>query len=221
MGIVLGYVTLVCLCILFTKALTRKLHVKRADKILMKIHKPICVVALICCCFHTVLVLPVLKTRSVYIWITGIAAVVVAVLLILFCHMIKEREQRLRWHRILSVMMLGIIICHMIAYVMDFKNYQEKIKAIQIHGADAGKLADGKYVGAYDAGYIYAEVEVTLQHGKIINIEIVEHRNERGKPAERIVDEIIKEQSTDVDAVSGATNSSNVIKKAVEAALEN
>ena len=36
-----------------------------------------------------------------------------------------------------------------------------------------------------------------------------------------MVDKIIKEQNTDVDAVSGATNSSKVIKKAVEEALQN
>lgn len=44
---------------------------------------------------------------------------------------------------------------------------------------------------------------------------------ERGESAEKIVDEIIKEQRSDVDVVTGATNSSNVIKKAVEEALQN
>lgn len=40
------------------------------------------------------------------------------------------------------------------------------------------------------------------------------------KVAETIIDKIIDEQKIDVDAVSGATNSSTVIKKAVENALK-
>jgi uncharacterized protein with FMN-binding domain len=48
----------------------------------------------------------------------------------------------------------------------------------------------------------------------------LEHRHERGKTAEVITDSIIDEQKIDVDAISGATNSSTVIKKAVENALK-
>ncbi len=60
-----------------------------------------------------------------------------------------------------------------------------------------------------------------MKNEKITNIEILQHKNERGESAEKIVDEIIKEQRSDVDVVTGATNSSNVIKKAVEEALQN
>lgn len=48
----------------------------------------------------------------------------------------------------------------------------------------------------------------------------MEHRHERGKAAEVVIEKIIKEQKIDVDAISGATNSSTVIKKAVENALK-
>lgn len=67
--------------------------------------------------------------------------------------------------------------------------------------------------------FIYAKVEVTVQAGVITNIDILEHLNERGSRAEVVVDRIIEEQKIEVDAVSGATNSSTVIKKAVENAL--
>lgn len=49
----------------------------------------------------------------------------------------------------------------------------------------------------------------------------IEHRNEKGKNAEKILDNIVATQEIDVDAVSGATNSSNVIKKAIEDAVTN
>ena len=50
------------------------------------------------------------------------------------------------------------------------------------------------------------------------DIELTEHQNGRGTPAEAILEEMLREQTTDVDAVSGATCSSRVIRKAVEEA---
>ncbi|MDE6875254.1 MAG: FMN-binding protein [Lachnospiraceae bacterium] len=80
-------------------------------------------------------------------------------------------------------------------------------------------VPDGVYVGEYDVDFIYAKVEVTVRGGVIADIDILEHKNGRGKSAEIIVEKIIEEQKINVDAVSGATNSSIVIKKAVENAL--
>ena len=82
-----------------------------------------------------------------------------------------------------------------------------------------GLLCHGVYIGECNVNYIYAKEEVTIQNGVITSITILEHKNERGKPAEAVIDEIIAEQRIDVDAVSGATNSSTILKKAVENAL--
>ena len=76
------------------------------------------------------------------------------------------------------------------------------------------------YIGEYDVNFIYAKVEVRVQNGEITDIIILEHRHEHGKAAETVINEIVDEQRIDVDAVSGATNSSIVIKKAVENALK-
>ena len=81
-------------------------------------------------------------------------------------------------------------------------------------------VSDGVYIGEYDVNFIYAKVEVTVQNGEITDIIILEHRHEHGKAAETVINEIVDEQRIDVDAVSGATNSSIVIKKAVENALK-
>ena len=51
------------------------------------------------------------------------------------------------------------------------------------------------------------------------DVEILEHRTEKGKPAEVIVDKIMKEQKVTVDAVTSATNSSRVIEQAAYNAL--
>ena len=52
-----------------------------------------------------------------------------------------------------------------------------------------------------------------MQNGEITNINILKHRHERGKAAEAITNKIVDEQKIDVDAISGAINSSTVIKR--------
>ena len=86
---------------------------------------------------------------------------------------------------------------------------------------DHTRLVDGIYEGNYRDGPNKALVRVTIKNNKIVNIEIVEHWAWKGKKAELIiVERVIANQSTRVDAVSGATNSSRVIMNAVQNAIE-
>ena len=107
-----------------------------------------------------------------------------------------------------------------IIYLKSVADYKQAVKETTFEDINISDIPDGVYVGEYDVDFIYAKVEVTVQNGEITNINILEHRHERGKTAEVITDSIIDEQKIDVDAISGATNSSTVIKKAVENALK-
>lgn len=100
-------------------------------------------------------------------------------------------------------------------------DYKQAVQEISIGDVRISDVADGVYIGECNVNFIYAKVEVTVQNKEIEKIRILEHKNERGQAAETIVDQIVSEQKIDVDAISGATNSSKVIKKAVENALEN
>jgi len=83
------------------------------------------------------------------------------------------------------------------------------------------KLNDGVYEGSYSGFPNKASVRVTIKDKKMFNIEITEHQAWKGKKAELpILKRIIETQSTKVDAVSGATNSSRVIMNAVQKAIE-
>ena len=219
MGIILGYISLLCFCLLAGKWITRKLHIQKVDKFLMRIHKKVSAAFLVTCFFHIIFAFPVFKTRSIAVLITGIFAIVVMALLIIFCHVLKDKTNKFRWHRILTTVLMICIIGHMVAYFIDFANYRNKIHEIHIQDIDISEVEDGVYVGEYDAGYIYAKVEVTIENGSIVELRILEHGNERGEAAEVITEEIKKQQKLDVDAVTGATNSSRVIKKAVQNAL--
>lgn len=111
------------------------------------------------------------------------------------------------------------LIC-LVIYLKNVRDYKQAVREINIDEIDISDISDGVYTGECNVNFIYAKVEVTIQNGEIANINILEHKNERGKGAESITDKIIKEQKIDVDAISGATNSSIVIKKAVENALK-
>jgi uncharacterized protein with FMN-binding domain len=80
-------------------------------------------------------------------------------------------------------------------------------------------LADGTYEGEHS----FVSVSVTVTDSKISEIAIIRHGGGGQKYADMLkplVERIIQKQSTDVDAVSGATVSSQNLKKAVEQALE-
>jgi len=83
-------------------------------------------------------------------------------------------------------------------------------------------LKDGVYEGEYRKGINKAIVKVIIADGRIAEIELVKHTASWiGKKANEIIPQrIVEQQSTQVDAISGATNSSRVIMNAVEKAIE-
>ena len=106
------------------------------------------------------------------------------------------------------------------AYIDRVGEYKRAVKETTIEEVNISDIPDGVYIGEYDVNFIYAKVEVDVSGGKIIDVRILDLRQERGKAAEAVANEIVDEQRIDVDTVSGATNSSIVIKKAVEVALK-
>ena len=120
---------------------------------------------------------------------------------------------------IMLLLLIGLVWG--IIYLKSVSDYKQAVKETTFEEINISDISDGVYIGEYDVNFIYAKVEVTVQNGEITNINILEHRHERGKAAEAIANKIVDEQKIDVDAISGATNSSAVIKKAVENALKN
>lgn len=84
---------------------------------------------------------------------------------------------------------------------------------------DLSALANGNYEGECSNGLVYAKVVVTIQDHQLQHVKILEHRNGKGQAAESIPNTVVAEQSLSVDAVSGATVSSQTILKAIENAL--
>ena len=104
-------------------------------------------------------------------------------------------------------------------YLKSIGDYKAKVDALAFDEIDLSKVANGVYEGQCDTGVVRARVQVTVRDHRMESIELLEHENGRGTPAEAILDQMVQEQTTAVDAVSGATCSSKVIRKAVENAL--
>jgi uncharacterized protein with FMN-binding domain len=84
-----------------------------------------------------------------------------------------------------------------------------------------GGVKDGKYEGDYRAFPDHVWVEVEVAGGRIAGCEVTKTRGvlrKTGAEAE-IPKRIVAAQSTDVDAVSGATQLSRAIMNATEAAI--
>ena len=82
---------------------------------------------------------------------------------------------------------------------------------------------DGTYTGTGDGFGGTIEVEVTVKDQKIAAIEILSADGEDAaylENASGVIEKITKEQTTEVDTMSGATFSSIGIMKATENALE-
>lgn len=82
---------------------------------------------------------------------------------------------------------------------------------------------DGIYEGEGKGFGGSIKVKVTIELGMIAKINIESAENEDGaylNMAKKIVEDIISEQTADVDSISGATFSSGGIKSAVEQALK-
>ncbi|MDD3959794.1 MAG: FMN-binding protein [Oscillospiraceae bacterium] len=124
---------------------------------------------------------------------------------------------------IVKLIVLIAIVTIIIGVLIFFSNTRKNLDAlndIRIENIDLSAVPDGTYEGSYDRFPVSVTVEVTVRDGKIGDIILVRHVNGQGQTAEAIVDEVIKQQTLQVDAVSGATYSSKVILLAIDDALK-
>lgn len=215
-----GYITLMVLIILICHCVGRRQQSNRVRHCLQKIHRPLGIGIFAMILIHFVLTYKIWDMRAISVIITGVITTIVCIG-ILITYVLRKRYPKvwLRWHRIGAVCVTLALISHIVVYFIDFDKYKQNVEEITIEGIDAENISDGTYYGECDAGYIKAAVSVIVSEGEILDIRLEEHKNERGKKAESVISEIINNQTTQVDTVSGATNSSKVILQAVENAL--
>ena len=126
--------------------------------------------------------------------------------------------KRLRRTTAIIVVLLAVIIAGGLYTIKQ--QAAAALKNLTYETIDMQTLMDGQYLGEADAGLVKARVQVTIKDRAIIQIDILEHKNGMGQKAERIVKDMVKDNTCQVDVISGATLSSLTIKSAVSRALK-
>ena len=103
-----------------------------------------------------------------------------------------------------------------IAY--QFYQTKQQSDALAFEAVDMNRLQDGSYEGECQTGLV--QVRLRIQNAAIQRIELLQHDNGMGKDAERILEDIQKQNSTVVEDVSSATISSRAIRMAAQNALK-
>jgi uncharacterized protein with FMN-binding domain len=113
---------------------------------------------------------------------------------------------------VLFLLIVGLVVSVIVKQSSQMKN-------LTYSDVDMNTVKDGIYEGNAETVFVKVNVKVTVKDHRLNDIEITRHENGKGKPAEAIIHNMLQENRCDVDAVSGATVSSRVIKSAVYNAL--
>jgi uncharacterized protein with FMN-binding domain len=95
--------------------------------------------------------------------------------------------------------------------------------ALAVSCGGASKWRDGVYPGKAEGVHGLIEVQVTVAKGRIAKVEVTAQNEEPGVSEvafKRVPEEIVKKQSFEVEAVSGASMSSKGIMAATQNALQ-
>jgi len=125
-------------------------------------------------------------------------------------------------YRILIAFLITIILMVVIGVIV-FNKMNEGIDALiaeELPELDLTSIEDGTYLGQYAIPLISVKVEVTVLDHQITDIVILEHKNGQGEDGELIIDDVILEQSIEIDYIVGATYSSKAILLAIGDALK-
>jgi len=115
----------------------------------------------------------------------------------------------------IKVILITIVIVIMISIGYIFSKQLNQVDRLIMEEIQMSQVDDGIYIGETETILVKVKVEIEVKDFKIESILILDHQNGLGSKAEKIIDEMIKQNRYDVDVVSGATISSKVIKSAV------
>ncbi len=121
---------------------------------------------------------------------------------------------------------VGIITLALAVLIISFvlktvSHMKKQLNGFDKTGIEISQVQDGVYEGKSETDLVKVEVRVTVLNGEISDIEILKHECGLGKPAEEMIPEMIQKNDVEVDAISSATFSSEVIKDAIRNALRN
>ena len=114
---------------------------------------------------------------------------------------------------------LGIVLLGTSGCLSLTASIKKRLAKIENEDIDMETVEDGIFEGHSELDLVKVDVKVLVENHKLIKVELLRHECGFGHPADVIVDKMVEQNTWDVDAVSGATVSSEIIKNAVNKAL--
>ncbi|MFL0245727.1 FMN-binding protein [Candidatus Clostridium stratigraminis] len=195
---------------------------KDINKALRKYHKVMGIILIIMGLIHGIF-----SSESIFSFNLGTASLILSILLGL-SFMLRSKFKNKSWmyyHRALTVLFSVVLILH-IAIAKEDSSRSSDIESFNNNAVNAqmtdAQYKDGTYTGQATGYRPGLEVSVTVKNNKIENIDIINSNDTPrffNRAASAVPNEIIDNQSVQVDAVSRATRSSNGIMAAVSDAL--
>lgn len=121
--------------------------------------------------------------------------------------------------KILGVVTVALVCLLGIGFLAMAKQQNDALAKLSNVPIDMQTVADGTYSGESEAAMVAAEVAVTVKDHTIAAVKLVRHQTGLGKAAEAILPKMVDQNTDAVDAVSGATASSLVLRNAANQAL--
>lgn len=116
---------------------------------------------------------------------------------------------------------IGILGLIVIVAIIVLMNGMEKGKAVEINQVNLENIEDGTYSGSYDLTRWSNSVEVTVVNHRIEKIEVIEDvMIQLDELTQRLFNNVIMNQSLDIDIETGSTVTSLAYLKSIENALE-
>ena len=143
----------------------------------------------------------------------------------------KRKQKKRRLWLIPVIVVLLCVVFGLIAMMRDAPNRQE-LASLTIGEIDFTSLRDGTYTGSFvgsEGNQRDATVEVTISSGAISNIRVIKGAVDAsgvaadiggGNTVYALFDEVLSQETMQVDVVSGATLTSKAHLKAFENALQ-
>lgn len=104
-----------------------------------------------------------------------------------------------------------------LAMSRQIRQTYQRLDAVPVTGLS--QVRDGVFEGAEETALVKAAVLVTVKDRQIQEIRLTRHENGKGAPAEAMLPEMVRRNTSEVDTVSGATMSAKTIRAAVRNAL--
>lgn len=124
-------------------------------------------------------------------------------------------KKKAHYGLLIAILFVSSFLLHACAQRTDSDERSDARQAV-----DFGDIADGTHRGRFTYGAFIFIVDVIAQDGEVIDIIVVQNRdNDPSREAEAVVRRIVEAQSLDVDLVSGATASSRALLQAAENAI--